>query len=292
MKKIVLIVALLLVVGAGSAYAVPVNFNMDELYDWGREYTYNVTTGAYATSTTNINAAGGPDVAIGTGPFAQNVFFVDPSGAEDSWGVASIASITSNPPGTTYFQRSLSQELTLMFYGFDDSVITSPNPVTGDVTIGAKGGHAQVWLDTNSATFFNHGALGGASRTGLSSYATATEGLLVLDLVPVANPIGLTLQSNFDSILNLTGAGSMFLSTTGLGAWDSLYDTNGQLYGSDISLSYTVTDNEHSPTIANWTVRGDARGESSMVPEPMSMLMVTLGVLGFGVAQRKRKKIV
>lgn len=280
MKKVLLITALLLVFGLGNAYAVPITFNIDELYDWGRLYSYSSPN----YTTTNSNPAyygGGTDTPIGT-VVPENTPGIG-DGEEDSWGVASVASITSNPPGTTYFQRSVAQELTFMFYGFDDDFLSMP--IAGNTIIGSVGGHVSVYLDTTPDF---DGSLGTGARTGLASYTGATDGLLVLDLVPVVNTSGFTLQSTFD-LVNLTGSGSMYLSTTGAGAWDYLFDTNTQLFGSDLSMSFTALNNGIPPSTGDWVVRGDARGEGNYVPEPASMAVFGAGLLGLvGTLRRKR----
>ncbi len=287
MKKVLLLVALMLVVGLGNAYAVPIAFNVDEIYDWGRLYSYAPGPGSFGSggtyTTTNSNPAffqALPDTPIGTAITADTIG--NANGKEDTWGVGSIASITSVPSGTTFFARSGSQELTLMFYGFDDDFLSSPNPA-GSTTILSNGGHVSVYLDTTPDFA---GVLGTVGRTAFASYTGATEGLLVFDLAPSALTLfGHTLNSNFD-FLTSSGSGAMYLNTTGLGAWDSLYDTNTQLFGSDFSFTFTVRDNT-SPTVGDWVVRGDGGGEGNVIPEPTSMVLLGIGLAGLARLRRR-----
>lgn len=282
MKKLLLIATLLMVLGSSNAYAFPVTFNIDQLYDWGRLYSYSGGVGGIYTPT-NVNPA-----PWGTNPAGGYTITADTLGnadlAEDSWGIGSVASVTSNPPGTTYWDRITSgEELTFMFAGFNDDALSSPN-MFGEVTIGSIGGHVSVYLD--STPDFN-GGLGTGGRTSLASYTGVTDGLLLLDLAPMANPFtGFTLTSGFNFTTN-TGSGSTLLSTTGLGAWDYLFDTNTQLFGADFALDYTVRNNV-SPTVGNWVVRGDGSVEADMIPEPTSMLLFGVGMLGLGAIRRKR----
>jgi hypothetical protein len=122
----------------------------------------------------------------------------------------------------------------------------------------------------------------------LSSYTGVTDGdsILVLDLAPVVNSNGFTLSSTSD-LATGSGSGAMLLSVTGAGLWDEMYNTNTQLYGSDFSFTFTARDNSN-PSVGDWIVRGDAGGEGNVVPEPASMILMGLGLLG--AARLRRRK--
>lgn len=283
MKKLLLLVAtLLMVLGLSNAYAVPVTLNIDELYDWGRLYSYSGGVGGIYTPINPNPAPWGTNPALGYTITADT--FPNADGAEDTWGIGSVASIKTIPANNPVFLRSGAQELTFMFYGFDDDRLTSPDIFTGDTGILSTLGHIAVYLDTTPDF---DGTLGTGGRIGTGAYSGATDGLLALDLVPVwLTPFGHTLSSNFDFLTN-SGSGAMYLATTGYGAWDSLYDTNTQLYGSDFSMTFTVRGNT-DPTVGDWVVRGDAGGESNVIPEPTSMLLFGVGMVGLGAIRRKR----
>lgn len=284
-KKLVLILGFMFMVGVGTAQAVPVTINVDELYDWGRLYSYNGTTG-YNTTNLNPQPEGGPDTPIGTFVPQNTPGQAAAHTSEDTWGVGTVASIKTFPANDVLFERDASQELTLMFYGFDDDFLSAPT-ISGVTNILSVGGRIQVYLD--STPDFD-GSLGTAGRTGTSSYTGATEGTLVLDLIPVAiNGFGHTLSSNFD-FQTSTGSGALYLATSGAGTWDSIYDTNTQLFGSDFSFTFTVRDNTN-PNIGDWVVRGDAGGEgnANVIPEPASMFLFGSGLFGMlGALKRKR----
>ncbi|MFH0764078.1 MAG: hypothetical protein V1927_03665 [Candidatus Omnitrophota bacterium] len=295
MKNVMLIAALLLVVGLGNAYAsTPVEFNTDQLYDWGRFYSFQTGgAGANQYETTNSNPAwygSGSDTPVGTVFNANTWGIADATNQEDSWGVATVAWIKELPSLTNVvWQRSASQELTFIFYGFDDNYLGAP--LVGESFIYSKGGHVSVYLD-NTPDF--NGGSGSGGRTGLGTYTGVTDGTLVLDLVPtILDSNGTTMSSHFN-FTTYSGGGGMYLDIVD-GAWKDLYDTNSIPNGtggnSDFQMSWTVNPNSPNPT-GDWNVRGAGFGTGSVVPEPMSMLMVTMGVLGFAVTHRKRKQIV
>lgn len=289
MKKLLLTAVIALGFGIPSAQAVPVTINVDEFYDWGRLYSYadpdgaGVLPGVYTTTNTNSPDFGLPgDTALGTTITEDTLGNTD--GHEDTWGVGTVASIKTIPANDIVWQRVAGEELTFMFQGFDDDLLSRPD-ITGETTILSKGGHISVYLDT-TPNFV--GSAGTGNRTSQTTWTGATEGLLVLDLAPVdLDGLGHTLESDF-KFLTKGGSGAMFLNVTGLGAWDNLYDTNTQLFGSDFSFSFTVRDNTN-PTVGNWIVRGDAGGEGNVIPEPASMLLFGTGLFGLvGASRRKR----
>ncbi len=289
MKKVLLIAMLLLVVGISNAYAVPVTFNVDQLYDWGRLYSY--AGGVFTPA--NSNQPLGLDPAVGY-TIPQNTP-LNNDGVEDSWGIGSIASITSNPVAVTYFQRG-TQELTLMFYGFDDDFLQTPGLLlpTLPSIIGTTGGRVLVYLDdtnpgSGDGTSPFSQANGVADRGALNSYTGTTDGTLVLDLVPrgFLTPFGFTMTESFQpgSLAgDVTIGGSMYLDIAG-GTWASLYNTDAQVGGTDFSFTFTGRLDQNSN--ATWVFTGDGGGDGDIVPEPASMILMGIGLLG---AVRLRRK--
>ena len=268
MKKLLLTAALVFGLGISSAQAAIYHeFDIQRLYDFGTLYSFDGTT---YTPTNNPGSL--PILADTAG---------EADGDEDTWGIAVIDEI-STILGPIHYDSSIDPyELTIFFYGFEDDKITSPDGAL-NVIIGSVGGHILVYKDLTPD--FDE-TLGTAGRTGTTTYTGATEGTLVLDLVPLAQNLdGHTLVSIFN-FSTFTGSGSMFLETTGAGLWDSWYDTNEEPLGSDFEFTYTVRNNV-KPVVADWIVRGDGRAEGA-IPEPATMLLFGSGLAG-AFLRRKR----
>jgi hypothetical protein len=282
-KKIILALAIM-ALGAGNASAVPVTFDVDQVYDWGRLYSY--AAGTYTTTNSNpaYYISGSGDTGIGATIVEETIGNSD--GEEDTWGVGTVNAIKSVDTTVTFFQASASQELTFIFYGFDDDYLSKPGLFTGDTNILSTSGHIAVYLDTTPD--FNGAVVGTAGRTSATDYTGATEGLLVLDLVPTdLTGFGHTLSSTFD-FLTKSGSGSLLLNVSGLGAWDSLYDTNTQISGSDFIFDFAVRSNADGLVHPSWIVRGDGGAEGNVIPEPSSMMLLGTGLAG--IAKLRRKK--
>ncbi|GAX62292.1 ABC-type dipeptide transport system, periplasmic component [Candidatus Scalindua japonica] len=295
MKKGLLIAAMALGLGVGSmcvelnraeAAVSAVQLDVVDLMDWGRSYDYDLGTNTYTPAAGSDNpwnpgGVNNPGVSMVADTFGNH------DGTEDTWGIAQIDQITNTAGTISLFDKDLSNfELTMFFWGFDDDIITAPN-VLGNSNIGAVGGRVQVWKDF--AQDFDP-TIGTAGRTGGSTFTTATEGELVLDLIPHAFANGTTLNANFNFISN-TGSGVVYLDTSGAGSWDAFYDTDSQLMGSDFLFQWTVENNAQGDTVADWTVRGDGRQEAALVPEATTVALLGIGLVGMaGVAVRKKLK--
>ncbi|MBV2127722.1 PEP-CTERM sorting domain-containing protein [Arsukibacterium indicum] len=248
-----------------------------------------VALSAFAASAAPININGVTwdptdplSFAADTNFFTQSIIS-NPGDTLSGWG--RIGSINGNNesefcPGC---------ELTFEFGGFTASSIVAGTPTnagffapessTGwviDVAFEFTGGFANLWVD-NSPDFDTNDA------------ATATNGNLWLSLAPNLG-FGASLIANatiaFDPVTNsvifdeiILGMGSTFLDATGGAAFEN-FDLNSQRYGADARVtsqfgSFITPDN----VIMN----------AVTVPEPASLAILGLGLLGMGAFGRRRK---
>jgi hypothetical protein len=226
--------------------------------------------------------------------------------SEDTWGVAEGQNIFDTTLGqndaTDLYNASLDNfEISMMFAGFNDDRILSPNVANQYVTQ-SVGGSIQVWADPKlgeAGHVSSFSMLGGpADRTGPMGYNTATDGVLLLDLIPVAlNADGHTLQSTLD-IYSLIGTGVVYLNVNPLvGEWATVFDTNAWTtpagLNADLQLSLNSSGIATAP--AGWTVVGNAIGfaepQGQVIPEPTTVALLGIGLVGMaGVAARRKLK--
>ena len=209
---------------------------------------------------------------------------IDFSGSSDSI-TQSINPVTGELTGFGYVSKinntkenvfSPGAELTFQYSGFLPSVATAiPGPLGGGSQIQYTGGIVKFFVDTTPDTNFG---------TNLT-FANTGDGTLWLDLVGHPQAGGITFVGTNFFPTSLQGAGLLDV-IGGLAAAN--LDTNTQQGGADLKFSSTFTTFTNSLSPLEAIGAGTVTGNS--IPEPESLALVGLGLLGLA-ASRRRKSV-
>lgn len=289
MKKVMLIALVVLFVGmmaVQSAFAVPVKFTFVDLFGWGRVYQpVNPPAGIWIP--TNPNPYDGTwtqNLPMGVPVLGDNT--------EDTFTIAQIERLTSADGLTSYWDRSTSgQELTVFAWGFDDIYLSPPDLFAGTATLAAIGGHIELWLDLTPDYNPNFGTPGRSNPIDPSHYDNVTDdGILVLDILPHPNPLNGASFIESANFVNNAYMGSMLLDVVG-GSWQPWFDTNGALDGADFLYSWSASGNYPAPPgpgVADWLIYDDSTAYGDLIPEPGTILLMGVGLIGIGIAGHRR----
>lgn len=298
MFKKTAIAALVGMAVAGSANALSISagdikFTLDN-YDAG-------TTGYaqqgvdYGSGTTLCNTVGTCDAAAGT-PAPGGI------GSEDSWGIFTVAKISSLSTGLSSYTEGLNgQYLVGVFYGLTDyKVIAATALGTTFEQAYAQGGSFDLWLTSSP---YNP-ALGPAGRIGAAGYSSITDVLGAVKVLSANFSTGVNLAEANATYQNLSqpfnayaGSGQGFLDITYTaiaGGYDfSNLDTDAQVdtVGNfhDLFLDTSYSDANNAASALGWTVKSVAEVTGNALPEPGSMALAGLGLIGLAALRRRKQ---
>ncbi|HEV6968185.1 PEP-CTERM sorting domain-containing protein [Roseateles sp.] len=309
MKLSRLFTAAATVLAMGSALASPIALQPGPVYVQfnNMEQAGLIDTSGFAN--TYLGKLDGADRSLTTG---SNEF---------NWGVFNVSSVqaggvatdhTDISGGTTYFADGLSGgQIHGIFYGFQ---LNCANPV-GCTKL--TGGYIDLyWTDGNGLITNSdlNGNYSFANRTGFNQMGKFTQGTLLARLgyqagaitgdttttvtssVDPLNFSGVGLADGFASVMDVNGDGVIDAAD---GAWASVLDSNwfytdptgtGAIAQRDLRFStfYQNMDKwDNGPFVQG--LRSNDPARAFALPEPGSVTLVGLALLGLGAARRRRQ---
>jgi len=206
-------------------------------------------------------------------------------------GIGEITSIFESDAATqTWGSGDNGKELTYRFDGFKLQAVTTT--VSG----------AELLFSGGSASFYSDAAQDFTSTSGnqATDIASASGGNLWLSGdagvrlncpagICLDEGIGITLVASVNTATLSAvsgGSGSAFFNLNGGSAFSD-FDTNAISGGFDVSANFSFDDSLATDFDLSGSV--DARNIPTSVPEPTSMVLLGMGLLGFGFTAHKRK---
>jgi len=284
MKKLILMVLLIGLV-ASSAYAFDLGGYVGPIelkfYDWtvGRAYT--------PSGTNTITWTADDTVRSGLTGDAQNLtdgVQASADGVEDSWGIMSLQSINAVNGPLLWYSSKNGEYINGEIYDYDDVLIAANSNYSGLVGtgVGQEGGILDLYLsnldivstanpaDRSTDPFNMHNGVKFARLNGVSGVIAGSSitrwEIVTSDL------------SNYVS--GFSGAGWGYLRDDP--TWGGNYDW--ALNGSDVYTTFSF-----GPSNRNlFDAKSSDPANATSTPEPASMVMLGMGLLGLATMRRKK----
>lgn len=257
-------------------------------------FSYIIKTGDYLADGAVYDSTGAVDNTSQAPPLwgSQDLSpvgtYVTPDGSPDAYAVGLIQSWDNTDTAAVndiYWDQFESYEITFTVTGADD-VLWNPGAIGGAGEFTAELYSVNTVLNIYADPTPDYDYLGGGADGGDSVLLLSLAGHDLLGTDANGTTFVYDLKSTYETSTNTYDGDALFDVTGGL--WAAYYDTNQMSDGADMELSYELSDNLDPLNPMEWDLSGNASGIGQAIPEPTTMVLFGIGLLGMaGIGRRK-----